>query len=124
VTSLITDLELPKREEIWLLNFDPTLGSEIQKIRPAVVISSDSIGKLPIKLVAPITDWKPYFSNNIWLIKIEPNTTNNLNKASAIDALQLRGVDLQRFIRKIGIISDIEMSEISIAIISIIEAEI
>jgi mRNA interferase MazF len=124
VTSLITDLELPKRGEIWLLNFDPTLGSEIQKIRPAVVISSDSIGKLPIKLVAPITDWKPYFSNNIWLIKIEPNTTNNLNKASAIDALQLRGVDLQRFIRKIGIISDIEMSEISIAIISIIEAEI
>lgn len=124
MTSLITDLELPKREEIWLLNFDPTLGSEIQKIRPAVVISSDSIGKLPIKLVAPITDWKPYFSNNIWLIKIEPNTTNNLNKASAIDALQLRGVDLQRFIRKIGIISDIEMSEISIAIISIIEAEI
>lgn len=124
MTSLITDLELPKRGEIWLLNFDPTLGSEIQKIRPAVVISSDSIGKLPIKLVAPITDWKPYFSNNIWLIKIEPNTTNNLNKASAIDALQLRGVDLQRFIRKIGIISDIEMSEISIAIISIIEAEI
>jgi mRNA interferase MazF len=79
---------------------------------------------LPIKLVAPITDWKPYFSSNIWLIKIEPNTTNNLNKASAIDTLQLRGVDLQRFIRKIGMISDIEMSEISIAIISIIEAEI
>ena len=79
---------------------------------------------MPIKLVAPITDWKPYFSSNIWLIKIEPNTTNNLNKASAIDTLQLRGVDLQRFIRKIGMISDIEMSEISIAIISIIEAEI
>jgi len=46
----------PNRSEIWLVNLDPTLGSEIRKIRPVVVISSDSIGKLPIKLIAPITD--------------------------------------------------------------------
>ncbi|ACB53253.1 putative PemK-like protein [Crocosphaera subtropica ATCC 51142] len=39
---------LPKRGEIWLVNFDPTLGSEIRKTRPAIVISSDAAGKLPI----------------------------------------------------------------------------
>ncbi len=62
MTSLTINPELPKRGEIWLVNFDPTVGAEIKKVRPAVVISSDSVGKLPIKLIAPITDWKTYFS--------------------------------------------------------------
>jgi mRNA interferase MazF len=46
---------LPKRGEIWLVNLDPTVGAEIQKTRPAIVISSDCIGKLFLKLVVPIT---------------------------------------------------------------------
>jgi len=48
VTSLTTNSEIPKRGEIWLVNFDPTVGSEIKKIRPAVIISSDAAGKLQI----------------------------------------------------------------------------
>jgi mRNA interferase MazF len=52
---------IPKWGEIWLVNFDPTIGTEIKKIRPAIVLSSDAVGKLPIKLAAPITDWKDYF---------------------------------------------------------------
>ncbi|MCV3214888.1 type II toxin-antitoxin system PemK/MazF family toxin [Plectonema radiosum NIES-515] len=121
---MTTNPDMPKRGEIWLVNFDPTIGAEIKKVRPAVVISSDAVGKLPIKLIAPITDWKASFSQNIWHVKIEPDTSNCLTKVSAIDALQLRGVDLQRFIRKLGIISDITMSAISIAVVTIIEAEI
>ncbi|MDD1438227.1 type II toxin-antitoxin system PemK/MazF family toxin [Dolichospermum sp. ST_sed10] len=57
MTSLIINPDTPKRGEIWLVNFDPTVGAEIRKIRPAVVISSDAAGRLPIKLVAPITGW-------------------------------------------------------------------
>lgn len=56
MTPLTINPDLPKRGEIWLVNFDPTVGAEIKKVRPAVVISSDSVGKLPIKLIAPITD--------------------------------------------------------------------
>ena len=124
MTSLNTNSEPPKRGEIWLVNFDPTVGSEIKKIRPAVVISSDAAGKLPIKLVAPITDWKPYFAKNFWHVKVEPDTEIGLTKASAIDALQLRGMDLKRFIRKFGNISDAKMTEITVAILTIIEYEI
>ena len=47
----------PKRGEIWLINLDPTIGAEIKKTRPAVVVNSDYIGKLPLKLVVPITNW-------------------------------------------------------------------
>jgi len=124
VTSLTTNLGMPKRGEIWLVNFDPTLGAEIKKVRPAIVISSDAVGKLPIKLISPITDWKSYFSLNFWHIKIEPDVTNGLTKVSAIDTLQLRSVDLQRFIRKLGSVSEVQMLEITKAIVTVIEAEI
>jgi mRNA interferase MazF len=124
VTSLTTNIQTPKRGEIWLVNFDPTIGSEIKKIRPAIVISSDATGKLPIKLVAPITDWKPYFAQNFWHVKIEPDSTTGLTKISAIDTLQLRGLDLQRFIRKLGNISEIKMSEIIVAIVTVIEYDL
>jgi mRNA interferase MazF len=123
VTSLTTNRDLPKRGEIWLVNFDPTIGAEIKKVRPAVVISSDAVGKLPIKLIAPVTDWKTYFLQNFWHVKIEPDTTNSLTKISAIDVLQLRGVDLQRFIRKLGDVSEMKMSEINAAILAVIEWE-
>ena len=83
----------PQRGEIWLVNFDPTVGTEIQKTRPAVVVSSDAVGRLPIKLVAPLTDWKEYFAPNIWHVRIDPDPTNGLTKVSAVDTLQLRGMD-------------------------------
>lgn len=66
------DPVIPQRGEIWLVNFDPTVGAEIQKTRPAVVVSSDAVGRLPIKLVAPRTDWKEYFAPNIWHVRIDP----------------------------------------------------
>ncbi len=113
-----------KRGEIWYVNFDPTIGSEIKKTRPAVVISSNSIGKLPIKLIAPITGWDLRFQNSIWHIKVQPDSKNKLSKISAIDVLQIRGVDIQRFIPpKIGDLSLDKIDEISAAIAIIIELQ-
>jgi mRNA interferase MazF len=39
-----------KQGEIWLINLDPTVGAEIRKTRPAVVVSDNSLGKLPLKI--------------------------------------------------------------------------
>lgn len=47
----------PHRGEIWIVDFNPTVGSEIQKQRTAVVVSLDTIGKLPLRIVVPITGW-------------------------------------------------------------------
>lgn len=111
----------PLRGEIWLVNFDPTVGTEIQKTRPAVVVSSDAVGRLPIKLVAPLTDWKEYFAPNIWQVRIDPDPINGLMKVSAVDTLQLRGMDCQRFLRKLGNVSPESLEAIILAIASIIE---
>lgn len=62
----------PQRGEVWIVNFDPTVGSEIQKTRPAVVVSSDAVGRLPVKLVVPLTDWKPHYAGNIWHVRLSP----------------------------------------------------
>ena len=117
----MTTKPVPKHGEVWTVNFDPTIGTEIRKTRPAVVISSDAVGKLPIKLIAPITNWKEYFNQNLWHIQLEPSAENGLSKRSAVDALQLRGVDVQRFLQKLGQLSDETMVEITIAIAAVIE---
>ncbi len=110
-----------QRGEIWIVSLDPTIGTEIRKTRPAVVVSSDAVGALPIKLVAPITEWKAYLEQNIWHVKVEPDRRNGLTKISAVDTLQLRGVDVQRFVQKIGSVSPTIMRSIVYAIAAVIE---
>lgn len=111
----------PNRGDIWLVNLDPTVGAEIQKTRPAVIVSSDAMGILPIKLIAPVTGWDHRYAQNIWHIKITPDKTNNLEKASAVDVLQLRGVDTRRLIKKIGRLSAGTMDDIASAIAAVVE---
>jgi len=53
----------PKRGEIWLVRFDPSIGAEIRKLRPAVVLSLDKIGRLPLRIVVPVTDWRPVLAH-------------------------------------------------------------
>lgn len=110
-----------KRGEIWLVNLDPVLGAEIRKTRPVVIVNSDAIGILPIRLIAPITEWKDYFSGNVWHVKLEPNATNGLTKPSVVDTLQLQGIDTSRFVRKLGEVSPQMMRTIVIAIASVIQ---
>ncbi len=111
----------PKRGEIWLVNLDPTIGSEIRKTRPAVIISSDAIGILPIRLIAPITGWDDRYSGNIWHIPLTPDTINNLPKSSAIDVLQVRGVDTARLIHRIGKLPPSIMRQITLALSAVVE---
>ncbi len=109
------------RGEIWRVSLDPTIGAEIRKTRPVVVVSSDAIGALPIKMVAPLTEWKDYLAQNIWHVRVAPDSTNGLTKVSAVDTLQLRGVDTQRFVQKLGSVSPSVMRSIVAAIAVVIE---
>ena len=112
----------PRRGEVWQVDFNPTKGSEIKKLRPAVVISSDAIGALPIKLVAPITTWNDSFIGKLWLVSIEPSETNGLMQKSVVDTLQIRGVDIQaRFIKKLGVLPAPTMEEIAASIAIVVE---
>jgi mRNA interferase MazF len=85
------------------------------------VISSDAVGRLPIKLVAPVTDWKDRYASSPWHVRIDPDQANGLTKVSAVDSLQLRGMDYQRFVRPMGQASESILAEILIAVALVIE---
>ena len=72
----------PKRGEVWLVDFDPALGAEIRKVRPAVVISPDAIGRLPLRLIVPVTDWQARYGAFPWFVYLPASTGNGLSKES------------------------------------------
>jgi mRNA interferase MazF len=100
-----------RQKEIWLINLDLTLGAEISKTRPCVLLSDDAIGALPLKVIAPITEFKEKYEQVPWMIKLTPNAANQLEKTSVIDTFQVRSVSKTRLIRQIGAISDKELQE-------------
>jgi mRNA interferase MazF len=104
-----------------MVNFDPTVGAEIKKTRPAVIVSSDAMGVLPVKLVAPLTDWKGHYASTIWHVQVLPTPQNGLRKPSTVDTLQLRGMDTRRLIHQLGRVSPQLMDEIAAAIALVVE---
>lgn len=68
----------------------------------------------------PITDWKNNFSTAVWMVKLIPNSLNNLSKDSAVDCFQVRSLSEKRMVKKIGEISDLEMKKIEIALSNVL----
>jgi len=100
------------RGEVWLINLDPTLGAEIRKTRPAVIVSEDAIGLLPLRVVVPLTEWRERYEITPWLVRIEPDVDNNLDKLSAADAFQIRPVSQTRFVSRLGQVSTADLETI------------
>lgn len=105
-----------KQGEIWLINLDPTMGAEIKKTRPAIIVNDDALGKLPLRIIVPITDWKNRYEIAPWMIMINPNQTTGLTKDSGADCFQIRSVSQERFIKRIGKVSEIVMDEIRLGL--------
>jgi mRNA interferase MazF len=104
------------RGEVWLLNLDPTVGAEIRKTRPVVIVNDDAVGVLPLRVVVPLTEWKTRYEVADWMVRVEPDQTNGLTKLSAADAFQVRSVAQERFVRPIGELSNLHMEAIAQAL--------
>jgi mRNA interferase MazF len=106
----------PKRGEIWRIRFDPAEGDEIKKIRRAVVIGANGIGRLRLKIVVPLTEWKSRYANFPWFVQLAPTPGNGLTKDSGADAFQLKSVSETRFLDKVGDLTAAELDDIAKAI--------
>ena len=85
--------------EVWLINLDPTLGYEIKKTRPCVIISPNEMNKfLGTCIIAPMTTNKKIYPSRVSL------TFERKNASIILD--QIRTVDKQRFIKKLGTIKE------------------
>ncbi|MGA9045165.1 type II toxin-antitoxin system PemK/MazF family toxin [Sulfuricurvum sp.] len=104
-----------KRFEIWLVALDPTLGSEIQKTRPCVIISPNEMNLLRTVIVAPLS------SKGFDLpMRVKINFDN---KEGLILLDQIRSVDKQRLVKKVGIIESNIAEDICLKLQEIFEYE-
>ena len=108
--------EVIQRGDIWTIRFDPSEGDEIQKIRPAVVMTATGAGKIRLQIVVPITAWQVQFSRYFWMVQLNPDEQNGLSKDSAADAFQVKSLSVNRFQRKLGSATEDQLKEISTAI--------
>jgi mRNA interferase MazF len=86
-----------KKNEIWLVNLDPTIGSEIKKSRPCVVVSPDAMNKyLATVIIAPLTSASKNYPSRV------DSTFQGTAGQIALD--QLRAVDKIRLSKKLGLL--------------------
>ena len=97
----------PKRGQIWWINLDPTVGSEIRKQRPCVVVSHDTVNKLRrTPVVVPLSNSPKAFPP---VVVATPSAGSN--SVAVVD--QIRAVDKRRFVSAKGFLStdDLEVLE-------------
>lgn len=111
----------PRRGEIWLVDLDPTKGSEIQKTRPVVVVSSNAINGLPIRMVTPITSFQERHLRRIWAVPIDATPGTGLVNQSTIMAEQCRCVALERFVRIQGTVPPAILEELEIELKTVLD---
>jgi len=99
----------PKRGEIYLVNFDPTIGHKVKKKRPALIISNNIHNQYsPLVTVAPLSsNVNKVYPFEVYISK----GMAGLNDNSRIMIVQLRSIDKRRLLNKIGTIEDKKILE-------------
>ncbi|HET6402911.1 MAG TPA: type II toxin-antitoxin system PemK/MazF family toxin [Candidatus Kapabacteria bacterium] len=106
----------PKPGETWLVDFEPNRGAEMNKRRPAVVISEPGFTYLPLRIVVPVTDDKRRHLNLYWYVEVIADAKSGLSKPSEVDTAQCHSFDLDRFAKKLGSIRADELALIREAV--------
>ena len=113
----------PGRGEIWSVNLDPTLGEEMGKTRPVVVVSGDTMGKLNLRVVVPLTGWQPGFRVLPWMTAIPAGSLTGLQKDSSADGFQVSSLSLLRFKGRVGEVTEAQLKAIVESVALVIEHE-
>jgi mRNA interferase MazF len=96
-----------RRFDVYWVNLDPTLGSEIKKTRPAVIISPNTMNQSRLKtvIIAPMTS--TIYENFPTRV-----TTIFQNKTCQIALDQIRAIDSKRISHKLGILDKMTQSKV------------
>jgi len=96
-------LRHPKRGEVYLVSFDPTVGAEIRKTRPALVLQNDVANRWsPITIVAAITTKfeEPLYPTEVRLRPLE----GGIAAEGVVLLNQIRSIDRRRLVKRIGMV--------------------
>ncbi len=112
-----------KTGEIWLVSLDPTIGDEIRKTRPVVVLNAGEQKSLRLAIVVPVTGWHPRWVNHPFFLAIDPEPRHGLTKKGAVDCFQMRALSHRRFVKRLGVLNRREMDQIRSAVALILDIE-
>jgi len=105
----------PKRGQLYLVNFDPTIGAEIQKTRPALIVQNDIANRhSPITIVAAVTSQfdEPLYPTEVLIRSPEGGLTVD----SVVLLNQVRSVDKRRLVRRLGALTPTTMERVTRAL--------
>ena len=108
-------LGFPRRGEVYLVSLDPTLGAEIKKTRPAVVLQNDVANRYsPITIVAAMTSQlrDPERPTNVLVRAPE----GGLASDSMVLLNHIRSIDRRRLGRRLGFLKPVTMENVDRAI--------
>ncbi len=111
----------PKRGSVYLINLDPTIGAEIKKTRPGVIIQNDVGNQYSsITIIAPITSGK----KSIYPIEVEVKADEGgLEKNSLILLNQIRAIDKRRLGKFLGNLKSATKKKVNRALITSLEID-
>ncbi|MEF3274743.1 MAG: type II toxin-antitoxin system PemK/MazF family toxin [Chloroflexus sp.] len=111
-------LENARRGEIWQAD----LGAGHSML--VLVVSTNALSSLPLRLVAPLQPWDDRFAKMIWIQRLEGNWPTQLGAPHAVDLLQLRSIELTCFRKRIGRVPAVKMDEIAAAIALVVDFQV
>jgi mRNA interferase MazF len=76
----------------------------------------DSIGRLPLRMVVPVTDWKLAYSGFPWFVELPATAANGLAKDSGADAFHTKSVSISRFVHRLGAVTASQLDEMAAAV--------
>lgn len=125
----------PQRGDIWIVNFNspitaktppdgtpssqwPTTGDEINKARPALVLSINESWEKRLHIVVPLRQWRRRFAERsyFWIVPIARDGVNKLLRDSGADAFQVKSISIKRFGKRVGAVNTDQLNEITTAV--------
>ncbi len=108
-------IAFPKRGQVYLVSFDPTVGKEIRKTRPAVILQNDTANRWSlITIVAAVTS---QFEEPLYPTEVRVKASEGGLSADSVVLLnQIRSIDKRRLVRRLGVLKQDTMVQVDRAV--------
>ena len=113
------------RGEVWTMSLDRENreNHEFRRFpRMVIILSSDALAVLPLRVIVPLAPWKETYAGTPWLVRVPPVLNSGIEGVMAADALQVRSVSTSRLKTRLGDLPERIIDEIAAAVAMVVKA--
>ena len=104
------------RGEVWRLSLNPGAEEDPSNQRLVLILSSDALAVLPLRIVVPLVEWRDAFDSTPWMVRVPPVLNSGLTSVMAADALQVRSVSTARLSACLGSLPERILAQVTAAV--------